>query len=587
MTIKKEKFFVIDMHCTSCEQRIERELIKLKGVLNVTALYKESCIYVEYDSTTCNLNDIKNMLNKAGYTLETKSKNVLEIKKLLGIIIIGAIIIILGKYSGSFNMDSKLQSEVTFFVLFVVGLFTSIHCVGMCGGIMLSQCVTSEKNNTWSDIKPALFYNSGRVISYTFLGGIIGAIGSVFSISLQLKSLITIFAGAFMIIMGLNISGFNILRKLHIRLPWSTCSIKNKSKTPFIVGILNGLMPCGPLQTMQLYALGTGSALKGATSMFFFSLGTVPLMLSFGLATGLLSKGYSKKILKFSGLLVVLLGFIMTNRGLALSGIDLIPKTAAVSTESTKNSDSALNEAEIQDGVQVIRTSANYSGYTPNVLYIQEGIPVKWIIDGEKLTSCNNAIIVPEMNIQKKLQSGENIIEFTPGEKDISFSCWMGMIRGVIRVTDNLDTVNTSEVENNDAPIVESIYGDDLSKVPTEKLIKKTIIKDNVQSALIKGIGYEIDPLVLVAAKNMDTDLIFDFKSYDYTNENIFIVDVSSQKVMQTVETSNETFNLSLNFENVNSYAIVQGKYLLGIIEVVDTMDSVDLEEIRKEYFEN
>ena len=61
--------------------------------------------------------------------------------------------------------------------------------------------------------------------------------------------------------MGLNMSGFSVFRKLNLKLPWSACSVKNKPKTPFLIGVLNGLMPCGPLQTMQLYALGTGSAL--------------------------------------------------------------------------------------------------------------------------------------------------------------------------------------------------------------------------------------------------------------------------------------------------------------------------------------
>ncbi|MBF8982385.1 sulfite exporter TauE/SafE family protein [Lutibacter sp. B2] len=597
MRMMKEKFIVNDMHCASCEQKLENELQKLDGVINVTAIYKETCIYVEYDADICNFDHMKKTLDKEGYTLKRYKKNALEIKNILGIMLVATVIIILGNYSGSFNMDDKLQSEVTFFVLFIVGLFTSLHCVGMCGGIMLSQCVRSENNSKFQAMKPALLYNLGRVISYTILGGVIGAIGSVFSISLQVKSAITIFAGAFMMIMGLNMAGFKIVRKFHIKLPWSACSVKNKSKTPFVVGILNGFMPCGPLQTMQLYALGMGSAFKGAASMFFFSLGTVPLMLSFGLATGVLSKGYSKKILKFSGLLVVFLGLVMTNRGLALTGINLLPKIS-VSTAGIKNADSDFNKAEIKDGVQVIRMTANYSGYTPNVLYVQKGVPVKWIINGEELTSCNNAIIVPGMNIQKKLQAGENIIEFTPGDDDINFSCWMGMIRGVIKVTDNLDTVDATNVAsavppstssccsigNNEEPVSASIYGDDISQVPTERLIKKTIIKDGIQIASIKGIGYELDPLVLVATKNIETSLNFDFKSYDAPNENIDIVDVSSKKVLKTIETNNEMSNITLQFENTGGYALFQGAYLIGVIEVVDNMDSVDLEKIRREY---
>ena len=157
-------------------------------------------------------------------------------------------------------------------------------------------------------LMPSILYNAGRVTSYTIIGGIVGALGSVLSLSLNVKAGLQIFAGLFMVIMGLNMTGFSLFRKFNIKLPWSSCKVKNKPKAPFLVGMLNGLMPCGPLQTMQLYALGTGSALTGAISMFLFSLGTVPLMLVFGAISGILSKGYTKQLLKFSGILVVVLG---------------------------------------------------------------------------------------------------------------------------------------------------------------------------------------------------------------------------------------------------------------------------------------
>ncbi len=190
-------------------------------------------------------------------------------------------------------MTAKL-SGATYFVLFIVGMLTSIHCLGMCGGIMLSQSINKDSKSKFDSIKPALLYNAGRVVSYTIIAGIVGSLGSVLSLSISVKAGLQIFAGVFMIIMGLNMSGYSLFRKLDIKLPWSTCSVKKKPKAPFLVGVLNGLMPCGPIQTMQLYALGTGSAFNGALSMFIFSLSTVPLMLTFGALSGLISKGYTK-----------------------------------------------------------------------------------------------------------------------------------------------------------------------------------------------------------------------------------------------------------------------------------------------------
>jgi copper chaperone CopZ len=217
MSIRHEKLKVSDMHCTSCEGRIEREISKLPGILNVKAVYAKSIVEVEYDSNACSISEIKEAIKKAGYSIGGGS----ESNKVAGILIIGVAIVLLSKFSAGFDMSSKLQSNVTYFVLFVIGLLTSLHCVGMCGGIMLSQSVAKKNNGKLSAIKPTLLYNTGRVISYTILGGIVGALGSVFNVSLKLKAGVAIFAGLFMIIMGFNMAGFSLFRRLHIRMPWS------------------------------------------------------------------------------------------------------------------------------------------------------------------------------------------------------------------------------------------------------------------------------------------------------------------------------------------------------------------------------
>lgn len=445
MSIKRKKIKVYDMTCTSCEGRIERNLKKLDGVSNVIASYANQEVMVEFDTVLCDVNKIKESIKAAGYSVESGNNT-----KIIGILVVVAAIMLLGNTTGGFDMNAKLNGA-SYFVLFVVGMLTSIHCVGMCGGIMLSQSISKEKTSKLQAIRPALSYNAGRVVSYTILGGIVGALGSVLSLSLTMKAGLQIFAGIFMIVMGLNMAGFSLFRKFNIKLPWSYCSIKKKPKTPFLVGLLNGLMPCGPLQTMQLYALGTGSATKGALSMFLFSLGTVPLMLTFGAISGLLGKGHAKKILKLSGFLVVLLGFIMGSRGLALAGVGLPtinPLGRSLTASTASGAKSNIGKATMKNGVQEITMTVNGSGFTPNAFYVKKNVPVKWIIKGNALNSCNSTVVVPSLNIQKALNQGENVIEFTPNDKDINFSCGMGMIRGVIKVTDNLDTADTSKTDS-------------------------------------------------------------------------------------------------------------------------------------------
>lgn len=598
MAEKKEKIKVFNMTCTSCESRVEKSVNKLGGVKLSKASFINQSLYVEYDETVCDMVKIKNAIKSSGYATEGSSNY-----KLVGILIIVAAILLIGNSSGGVDMTSRLNGA-TYVVLFIVGVLTSIHCVGMCGGIMLSQSINKDSTNKFNSIKPAILYNSGRVLSYTVLGGIVGAVGSVFSLSISVKAGLQIFAGIFMIIMGLNMSGYSLFRKLNIKLPWSFCSIKKKPKTPFLVGVLNGFMPCGPLQTMQLYALGTGSAFKGALAMMIFSLGTVPLMLTFGALSGLISKSYTKTLLKFSGILVVVLGLVMGSRGLALAGVNVPSSStlaASLSGGSSLSSASSTAKATIENGVQIIRMTADNAGYTPNGLYVQKNMPVKWIIDGKALNSCNGQIIVPSLKIQKNLKSGENIIEFTPKDKDISFSCGMGMIRGVIKVVDNIGSVDTSKSDSSipaassgmdcckgttteTTPKSPSIYGTDISKVKTSRLIQTAALSNNVQTATLKGTGYEFEPLIVVASKNVSTLLTFDLNNFD-TPTGIFEITASDTgKTITSFEGKKGIINVTSTFSAAGMYPIIKDGNIVGAIVVVEDLKNVDLEKIRKDY---
>lgn len=596
MSIKRERIKVYEMTCTSCEGRVEKAIKTLEGVFNAKANYNGEYADVEYDDKLCNLGKIKAEIINAGYGTQS-SKDY----KFMGVLIIVAAIVLLGLKTSGFDMEGKL-SNASYAVLFVVGVLTSIHCVGMCGGIMLSQSLSKESENKFQAIKPALLYNFGRVVSYTILGGIIGALGSVFSLSITMKAFMQIFAGAFMIIMGFNMAGFKAFRKFHIKLPGAVCKVKNKSGSSFVVGLLNGLMPCGPLQTMQLFALGTGSAAKGALSMFIFSLGTVPLMLTFGALSGLLSKGYTKKILKFSGVLIIILGLIMGNRGFTLAGININPLTALAGGLGVSSS-ANVAKAAIQDGVQVINMTADNNGYTPNAFYVQKGIPVRWVVDGKEMNSCNNAIVARDLNLEWKIKKGENVKEFTPGDKDINFSCWMGMIRGVIKVVDNLDSVDTSKPdsslppastgpsccatpidEDSETPSQPSIYGDDISQAPTDTLVNKAIIEGKYQSANFKGIGYELQPLIVVTGNSTKTKLTFDLSAFDNAEGEYQIIAADTGEEVTSFTAKKGINEIDFNPGKTGGYGIVQGDYILGIIEVVDNIETTDLEELREKY---
>ncbi len=346
------------MKCHSCESTVEHEINQLSGISSIQANHENSMVIVTYDNELCSDIEILNAIKNCGFS----NKNNLLLK-VLGLSILVISMFFLGNNPLIGTSTSYILNETSFFMLFALGIFTSFHCVGMCGGIILTQ--TFNNYDKISSLKSSFLYNLGRVISYTILGGIIGALGSVFASSTKIQSLIQLIAALFMIISGLNMIGIKLFKKFTLPSIFnkSTCvnnhknplqsliqliaalfmiisglnmigiklfkkftlpSIFNKStcvnnhKNPFIIGYLNGFLPCGPLQTMQLYALSSGSFIMGASSMFVFSLGTVPVMLGFAYLSSKISERYSDRILKYAGLLIIIFGLFMIKRSISI-----------------------------------------------------------------------------------------------------------------------------------------------------------------------------------------------------------------------------------------------------------------------------
>lgn len=591
LSIETHELTISGMHCTACVKRLTNAISKLDGLISVQVSYPDNLVRVTYQSELCNLETIRMAIIQAGY--EPAEPASAKSQGALSMVLVFGIVLALGQFASGIDMTARLQGNVTYLLLFTIGVFTSLHCIGMCGGILLSQSIRST-DTTLTAVAPALSYNAGRLISYTLLGGLVGALGSVLSLSLQVMAIVTIVAGLFMILMGVNVAGFDFARRL-LRLPFFSGKFA-KPKTPFLIGLLNGLLPCGPLQTMQLYALSTGSASAGALSMFIFALGTMPLMLSFGSISALLSKHATTRLLKFSGLFIIALGLIMTNRGLSLAGVGL-PFTQYTS----QNIAAAAIKAEISDGVQTLKITADQDGYTPNVLFVQKGIPLKLIIDGQQITSCNNELIIPSLNLKKKLHSGENVLEFTPQNDELKFSCWMGMLNGIIKTVDDLASVDMTKVAvaapaNNrccggssgcgmSSAATTSIYGDDINKVPTAKLIHKAVLTGSIQNATVKGSGFELEPLLLVLQQQAKTNLILDLAQFDDPSGEWVLYDYEKKAVIKSFTALNKGRNeLELPPQPPTSLGLYKDKKIMAVIEFVENLAASDPETIRQKY---
>ncbi len=428
----KTKLNLKGMHCVSCEKTINENLNKLKGV-TAKADYKANILYLEYDENKITLDKIIKNVRKCGYDINTEKEtfNATDYLKIF-FIVIGVNFILIRVFGINVisvvldlvNNVPTIDENASIFLLFIIGILTSFHCVAMCGGINIAQCMTF-KESKYKFLSPNLQYNLGRITSYTIIGGVVGAIGSVLSISLNAQAMLSVIIGMFMILMGINLFGINFIRKLIPTTPKFFSKIKRNDKGPFIVGMLNGFMPCGPLQSIQLYALSTGSFFSGALAMFAFSVGTVPMMYVFGMIGSFKGGKLSGKVMKMSAVLVIVLGLAMITRGTAILGIGT-PVLNENATELT---------SEIVGDEQIIYTELESRSYP--ILVVKKDVPVKWVINvsEENLNGCNNEIIIREYGIQKPLYVGENVIEFTPTEVGtFRYSCWMGMIRSSITV---------------------------------------------------------------------------------------------------------------------------------------------------------
>lgn len=592
------------MTCTGCETRIENCIKKLEGIQDVKAMYSSSNVYVTYDSGIVRLEQIIGAIEKLDYVVKNNplensksgtnnahspKKDKSNIGQMIGIgIIIFALYTIIKNTIG-FNFIPQVNQNMGYGLLFAVGLLTSLHCIAMCGGINLSVCVgynSGSGSPKGSKFMPSLLYNSGRVISYTLIGGIVGALGSVVSFSGTAKGIIAVISGLFMIIMGLNMLNiFPWLRKINPRLPKflgrKVHSSSAGEKGPLFVGMLNGLMPCGPLQAMQLYALGTGSFAAGALSMFLFSIGTVPLMFGFGAVSSILSGKFTHKMLKVSAVLVIVLGVVMFNRGLNLSGYAIAP--------STVNASSSSSIAKVENGVQVVTTEMEAGSYTPIV--VQKGIPVKWTIkvDEEDLNGCNNPVTIPKYNLQKKLVPGDNLIEFTPEEEgNIVYTCWMGMISSNIKVVSDVSTVSASELAadagSGSAGAAAGgccAAGSQATRfangnIPTDDITLGTI-ENGIQTVTINVNDAGFSPAVVVIQKGIQTNLIFNGEKLNSCNQRLIFPEYQS-----SIDLNHGENKIEFVPEGDISYMCWMGM-LNGYIKVVDDINNVDLDAIKEE----
>ena len=360
------EFSIGGMTCDSCEKIISKVVSRIKNVKNIDVDYVSSSLKFDYDEKKSTLNKIIKEVEKKGYSCSEPD----EVSVNIGGWVIGILGLLIVGYYGmglieSFEMPAITQN-MGYGLLFTVGLLTGFHCVSMCGGFVVGYTAKGVKEGK----KPHhmhMSYAIGKTLSYTIIGALFGLLGSIIAFTPMMRGYAGIFAGLFLVIFGLKM--LNLvpgLRKFRLTVPKFIAKFvgyesKKHSNNPLVIGLLNGLMiACGPLQAIYIMAAGTGSMVEGAKMLFVFGLGTLPVLLGFGYFTSFVSAKATNKILKASGAIVIILGLIMLNRGIALTGsgydVNSIMAGSGVSEGETGEG------FEMKNGYQIIRMEVTARG---------------------------------------------------------------------------------------------------------------------------------------------------------------------------------------------------------------------------------
>jgi len=492
------------MHCHGCEHAIETALRKLDGVASVKADYPTEFVSVVYDPAVATPKAIRAAVERQGYRAvsaeEAESGRLSSMAGLiLGLAGVALLIFLDIRWIGDSGAPD-IGRHMSLDLIFLLGLLTGFHCVGMCGGFVLSYTADDARLGRPSYYSH-LLYGAGKTISYTAIGALFGLVGAFIAFTPMLRGVAGIAAGAFLIVFGLNMLGlFAPLRRFRFALPAPLQRYIDRrsasSHRPFFIGLFNGLMiACGPLQAMYVMAAGTGSALEGAKMLFAFGLGTLPVMMSFGALSTLVSASLTHRLLMASGAIVVALGAVMINRGLILtgSGYDLqsLVGTRRDAAERSVSAPAPATTPQSGAAFQTIEMDVVATGFAPNRFILAEGVPVHWVIDGKEITNCNRRIVVPSLDLEFDVKPGRQTIEFTPREAGvIHWSCWMGMLRGEFDVKDAPSPATVAakppEAEPADARLAEKKPS---ARPVTQNNVYRVVAGDTLRRIAVKRYG--------------------------------------------------------------------------------------------------
>ncbi len=465
---KQCTFYVNGMHCASCEILIEKRLLEESGVKAADVSINRGNVNLIYTGDKPSIGKLNKIFKKMGYSFtsqktQKKENPLFSVKN--GVLVInseklnryfGAMAIAMGLLIGfllleNSNISSKISVNSSSSLLSFAGfglLAGASSCAALVGGLLLSMTKKWQGHGS----QPFVMFNTGRLISFTILGGLLGAFGGLLGISLENSPAVTavliIFISLMMVILGLQMLQVQWASKFQLKMPKTISRFAgnennfNGKSAPFIVGALTFFLPCGFTLVAQSLALTSGSFIKGASMMLFFALGTLPMLALISFSSVSLSSKpkLSRSFNLVAGILVLFFALYNFNAQLNVLGFSSLSDIKFTRSEASENvgdfkglPTTTNSKGEV---MQILRTTAGSFGYKPSVVFVEAGKPIKWEIDDIGTSGCTGGIISRDLFGSKsiRLSRGINTVELPALEKGTyKYSCWMGMYSGTIK----------------------------------------------------------------------------------------------------------------------------------------------------------
>ncbi len=350
-------------------------------------------------------------------------------------------------------------------VAFLTGLTTGgLSCLAVQGGLLASSLAYQLEEDLRAHgqqagarqkfrpqiAQPIFLFLVAKVIAYTLLGLLLGALGSVLQLTPAMRAVLMIAIGIFMLGNGLRMLKVHPIFRYFVIEPPSALTryLRRSSKdsaspvTPLFLGAMTILIPCGVTQAMMAVALGTGSAPQGAAIMLAFTLGTTPVFFSIAYFATRLGATLEKQFTRIVALAVIILGLVSVDSGLNLAGSPVSftalfnsatgAQAAADPAGAVATLPAAQSASFAQAGYQINVTN---SGYSPRVLHMpaNKAENLTWVT--KNTSSCALAVVVPGLEYQQLLPTTGQVSLQVPAQAKgtvMRYSCSMGMFTGQI-----------------------------------------------------------------------------------------------------------------------------------------------------------